>query len=43
MHVEKACGIGSRSFPSRNHLNDINLLLWSKLRTASLKPVNIVI
>jgi hypothetical protein len=35
MHVEKACGIGSRSSPSRNHLNNFSLLLWSELRTAA--------
>jgi hypothetical protein len=35
MHVEKACGIGSRSSPSRNYLNNFSLLLWSELRTAA--------
>src|SRR6516225_12129567 len=35
MHVEKACGISSGSSPSRNHLNDFSLLLWSELRTAA--------
>src|ERR1700747_489143 len=35
MHVEKACGIGSRSSTSRNHLNNFRLLLWSELRTAA--------
>src|SRR6516162_276004 len=35
MHVEKACGISSCSFPSGNHLNDFSLLLWSEFRTAA--------
>src|SRR6516165_1267143 len=35
MHVEKTCGISSRFPPSRNHLNNFSLLLWSELRTAA--------